>query len=702
MNNNSGTSALTPDLTAVLRRAEVQQANLSLELQFQKNMAFFQQKHPDLFERYINYTPTELKLLFTDEGYVNLVNSNLNDKPVYPKSPEAYSQEYVDQYTKEPIFYKISAQQQEVLGGEKDAHITHMAPLIRLINDREQVVVGGKMRDRTNLMVMLGIGLGYQINQLLEYTHIHHLMILEPHEDIFYASLHTLDWPALYQHFEQLNHSVRFFVGLKPLECYDQMRMHLSRIGLHNAIKPFVFEHLSSAEIKETAKVFFERIPSIVTSMGYFDDEQTSIAHTVNNYRKKVPLLREHALTNNVYRDLPAFVIGNGPSLDKAKDFLLEHHQRAVIFSCGSATGSLRKLGIKPDFHVELERTWTVVEWIQACTDPDYRKDIILLGINTVPPDAYDLFDRCGMAMKSNDLGTHYISQFIAKGNFLISLSHCNPTVVNTGMTYAEGLGFRNIYLFGVDLGFPNGDQHHSSLSVHYDVKDDYVEKLNLITPSNRGTGEVAANFGGKVQSTAVYNNSRQSLEAILNNNPNLNCYNTSDGALIKGTQPLRYGEIHLSDPAEDKQATVTDIYNQYFHNRHLFSIGTNEEVAKSFAYAANLCDEFNRLFNDTPATITEAFALLNKHHNIAIQTGLNKTTQYAYTLLKGSINSFNLALAKCLMTRTKEEEAVAVFNEGKQHYQNFLCQAKHRIENELFKNDDRRRDLGDKFKTAD
>ena len=41
---------------------------------------------------------------------------------------------------------------------------------------------------------MLGVGLGYQIAKILSEHHITNLYIFEPEPDIFYASLHTIDW----------------------------------------------------------------------------------------------------------------------------------------------------------------------------------------------------------------------------------------------------------------------------------------------------------------------------------------------------------------------------------------------------------------------------------------------------------------------------------------------------------------------------
>ncbi len=692
MDSKPQSEQLNQNLDTVVRQLEMRQANLRTSVQFEKNMRFFEQQNPSIFQHYANYTPEELKLSYSEAGYINVVNSKLDNKPVFEQNPEEHAKGFVNEFKQAPKFYRISARNQSVLGGEDDVHITAMKKVVHAIHHSEEIVIGRKLQEHTNFVLMTGLGLGYQINELLAVTDVHHLIIMEPHEDLFYASMHTVDWQEIHAHFNQPNHSLSYIVGQSTFKGFDTLRVHLNRIGLHNAIQPFIFNYLSSTELNESAKVFVERMPSMVTALGYLDDEQTSIAHTVNNVRKNIPLMVDHVRLNKKRLDKPAFVIGNGPSLDKAKDFLLENQHKAIIFSCGTAIGSLKKLGIKPDFHVELERTRPIVEWVEEATDEEYRKDVIFLGINTVPPDCFDLFEECGLAMKSNDLGSHYISKLLTGDKYLVSLSHCNPTVSNTGFAFAQSLGFNDIYLIGMDFGFSAGDQHHSSLSIHYDVKDEHVEDLNLITNKSRETNRVDANFGGKVESTVVYNSSRHTIEALINIEKDIHVFNTAEGALIRGAEPVRYGDIELGDNF-DTLAYSQDLHKRFFKRMSL-NMGSDKKIQKDFDHTINLCKTLSSLFTEEPSTINEAFALLDKQHAIAIQTGLNKATQYSYSLIKGSIHAFDLALAKCLFNTSTEEKSVALFNEAKECYREFLEAAQIKIRDKLLENDKRDRQL--------
>jgi hypothetical protein len=90
---------------------------------------------------------------------------------------------------------------------------------------------------------------------------------------------------------------------------------------------------------------------------------------------------------------------------------------------------------------------------------------------------------------------------------------------------------------------------------------------------------------------------------------------------------------------------------------------------------------------------------LLSQQHKIALTTGVNKQTQYAYSILKGSIHSFNFVLAKSLYNGESQEEGVEIFNTCVDHYQRFLKQAIQKMKSSLLEQDKRTRNLSQKLK---
>lgn len=684
----------------MIRQAELMQKNMELDLMFKRNMEFFQEAEPNIFKQYRNYTPTKLQMAFTDEGYVNLLNLEGTKGYVYSKEPITFCREYIEKYEDMPTAYRITARTSKAIDLENDAHIHHMNPLIEYMNSMENPDRPQVLEQSTQFMLVLGIGMGFHIPMLLEKTDVRNMCILEPHTDNFYASLHCIDWRALYNAFDRKRCTLNLVLGQNAHGSFELIRRYLNQIGLFNSVRPYVFDHLSSPEMKEATGVFFDKLPTMIGAMGYFDDEQVSLSHTVANYRSEIPILRDHVQLNHKKLDTPVFVCANGPSLDNVVEFLREHQNDIIIISCGTALGSLSKAGIKPDFHVEMERTRPTVEWIETSTTPEFRKDIICLGLNTVHPDTFDLFETRGMGMKSNDLGTHFICQYIGEDQFLINLALSNPTVGNTGMAFAAAMGFSEIYIAGLDLGFAADGQHHSSLSKHYDVKDEHQESLNLYKAEASGNKRLPGNFGGEIISTAVYSHARISVETLLRQYPHINCYNTSNGVFIRGSTPKAIADVAINKTdGLDKAAFSQDLFKKYFHNDGLKKISSNDEIANHFKPAISMCEEFAKLFAKKVKSRDQAYDLLSSHHEILLRAGMNPKTQYAYSILKGSVHSFNFVLAKCLYNGNSIEEGIDIFNIGIDHYQKFLAQAIGKMKSSLLEKDKRSRNLATKLK---
>ena len=82
-------------------------------------------------------------------------------------------------------------------------------------------------------------------------------------------------------------------------------------------------------------------------------DEFLMLHHTrINCMRKGFALCKPPAISTVK----PVIVIGSGPSLDKSLSLLKTLQRKCLLVAAGSSIGSLLKVGIRPHFHVHLER----------------------------------------------------------------------------------------------------------------------------------------------------------------------------------------------------------------------------------------------------------------------------------------------------------------------------------------------------------
>jgi len=683
----------------LLKQAETQHKVIELNAMFTKNMAFFQQAMPDIYERFKNYQVSEIQLIITENGWVDLVNINLNNQPVYGRDPIEFAQETVAGFIKNPSAQRFNPEITEVIDVESESHTPNINAIIHSLNEKNTDQSRAALGSRTEFLFMLGVGLGYQIIELLKYTDIQHLVIAETNVDIFFASLYTLDWQALSEHFSDEKKTINLILGQPPETFIQMVSHHVQKIGVFNIAKPYIYTHLSSKELVNATTTFLQNLPIVIGALGYFDDEKTSLTHSINNFKNKIPFMKSHGFLLKQFERKPVFLMGNGPSLDMAKDFITAHQDKAILVSCGSALSSLAKLGIKPDFHVELERTYPIKEWIETTTTPEFRQGIKLLAVNTVHPDLPKLFDLTGMALKYNDLGATYLDQYISDDEMSVTLGSCNPTVSNCGLSFCAALGFVDVYLFGIDLGYPDGGKHHSQHSFHYDIKDEDIDSFNLDSAEENSNFLLPGNFGGKIISSPLFFRSKLALEAILKDCKELKCHNTSNGIAIEKATPIKLDDIDTHHWQKlNKNQYTSKLFKKYFTSSNFLPIPDNVSIINSFSPTVKTLDDTYNVFEKDIKTIEEGIVLLQKNEEIIQHFSLEKETRRLGQLLKGSSDAFSLMLALCL-NANNGKDGVVMFNEAKEHYRKYLKGAQNVIRNNLLENDTKRFNIKEKLK---
>lgn len=688
------------DIDSLIREAEYQQQSLTLLNQFERNMEYFKNAAPDLYTAFKQYQPSIFKLHFCGD-YWDLLNLS-SQTLIYKQEPKAYSESLVDKFLKSPFCYRISILPVKAFGSENEAHISNVNPMLEFVDNAiEQFSEPRKPPIGTEcpLLMVNGIGLGHHLMSFIEKTSINHLCVVEPEPDIFFASLHTIDWQKLCDTFSGTNRSIQLLLAQTPQEAATQLTKHLDSVGLYNCTRTYIFTHLKNDAIKQTTDLLINNLRVKVGGLGYFDDERIGFAHTIENVRRRVSMLDLHRKYPSRLPRVPAIVVANGPSLDQAKDMLLRNQGKAIIISCGTALGSLRQMGIKPDLHIEMERTRPVIEWIDTSTDSEYRKDIVLLALNTVHPDVFEMFDRCSFALKAIDAGSLYLIEKLNKLAANAQLDKCNPTVGNTGLAFAVTLGFQEIYLVGLDLGFAKSGQHHSNYSAHYRIKEDEVESLDLRTADADENIVLPGNFGGQIVATPVYASARYIAEKLLHDHAEVTCFNTSRGVKIQGAQACEAETVNLPAITLNKVEFVEFLLKNHQLPELSKAIPSDQEMIAYYQPVINFIQNVLAITAKQSMSISAARQSLA---DIQAQTRLLKDcTPYgsAFLFVRGSIDAFLLILARCLYIYSDQDTILKTFDEAKTYFVKFLQQTHVNLTENLFTLDTRERKLVDKYK---
>lgn len=530
---------------------EIQKKILSAT--FSLNMAALKVEMPDIYEFYKNYTPKNVHLIFDKNGFLNLTN---NDQLVYQGNPQLESNKQVEKFVSDPnhLRYQLSIDERKLYEHEK--------VMEQVIQKREESVgtvskYRLKENEQIDFIAFMGSGLGYHLENLFENYSIRSALIFEPNPDVFYATLHNIDLQKLSNNCSSNGGKLTFKIGGNSAAFVNEVSSILGRQGYFNISHMYLYRHYLSEETTNAFKMVHDLAYRYVAGWGFCEDEVIGISHTITNISdNKAPTLL-YSAKNNI-RNTPVFIIGNGPSLDECLPYIKDNQDNAIIISSGTSLKPLLNFGIIPDIHVEQERPASTYKWIKKVGYADTLKKIPLLCLNTVYPLILDLFKRPYVMLKATDAGTTFIHDHISSK--YEELYFCNPTVTNASAAGAIGMGFKKIFLFGLDYGYKSEEDHHSKGSLYYKDTDKFKLKSDFKVPGN---------FVKEVLTIRVFDRSRGMLELLLANNRNVTCINSSDGAKINHAEGCKVSQLPKFKKIKDKPRVVNDCLDKSFNNKY-------------------------------------------------------------------------------------------------------------------------------------
>ncbi|RTZ58519.1 MAG: hypothetical protein DSZ31_05695 [Gammaproteobacteria bacterium] len=528
-----------------------------LEENFEKNIAFFEKGFPKLAEKFKDFKPSADLILDPDLG-INIFDRK-KEAFLYPGDGRLITLKQIAYWLENPSFFTLAPAEMD----ESEGYL-HTRYINRLVRLRKELLKTDRLSLTSTIpmsLLIVGVGLGEHLKFLVENLNLENLLILEPNEDFFYISLHYLNWEELIKTFtEKGGLRISILVG-EDAKDTDRISGFFSLIGAFKASTTFLYIHYLDEFLKNFVKELGTEVVRNISFFGFFDDEIISLKHTLTNIKNRVPLFNPHS--KGLSPDIPAVVVGSGPSLEFLLPYLKRYGDKLFIISCGTALGILEKHGIKPDLHTNIERIPLPYEVALKTTSEEFRKEIPFLGANNNYPPFFGIFKKGAMFLKAGDAGADLFPQE--------KLYYVNPTVTNTGLALAFYLGFKKVYLFGVDLAF-EGKKHHAKGSA-YDTLLKDMEKLL------KGEIEVEGNFGGKVVTNSIFYSSLkfmgESIKYFKGVRKEFEVFNPNRGAKIEGATPLREEELenHLKELKENKktfaerfwQETVEPLKEEWF-----------------------------------------------------------------------------------------------------------------------------------------
>lgn len=649
-----------------------------LEERFNVNLECFKKYYPDIAKKFEVYTPKrKFEFFCTQNGIPNLFFTEENEFFYKTDDPIQYCQNEMD------TFLSTSKVQQTKYQNEYDPfgqiHFKYSNQSVKIENSlqRNKDLLIKDVKSYPNCL-MIGIGLGYHLARLYEQVEVENLVLIEPDTDVFYASMFSFDWSNLLEYLHQSKHLIHFLIGIEKDQLFLEIEAIYRKHGIFLSGSWFTYIHYINDATKETWTEIKKHFDQIHGALGFFDDhlfatsQGLELIHNKHRFVLNTPLREE-------YKSLPVFVIGAGPSLDHDIPFLRKYQDKAIIIACGTAIDSLYHAGIKPDFYVNLERTFNVGEsTLGVIPDQKFLKDTIIFASDTCHRNTLKYFKDTAIFAKNDEPFFPYLTSYYPELEKIQEIKLSNPVVGNAGLASAIYFGFENIYLFGIDNGKKLGsNQMHSSYTSLY-ANRGAIDHGGSYTIEKSLPG----NFGGQCESSFFFSMSGHNISFLLQmeqlNNDRLICNNCSDGIFMENTIPTHSEDLvkeFCSLPDIDKNR-----FSDYVKNEKTAAIHASyDELKKLFDSSKfnELVSNTMKLMENMPDNRVDYVKRMVEVSEYISDLMSNRENFYYGSVINGSIQNLFIMVSRALYHCGDENLCIQSANKILNLVKDFLSEAK-------------------------
>ncbi|NNL68324.1 MAG: DUF115 domain-containing protein [Myxococcales bacterium] len=432
-------------------------------------------------------------------------------------------------------------------------------------------LAGQMLKDRTDVLVAIGFGLGHQLEAFRE-RHGCPVIVYEPSPARLRAALSTRPIPLLDLDDVWITTELPMLGSL--LSRYYTPGLCV-RIAPHPSAVALDPESVREAvhQVQQTKNALDITATTRVRMAGAWS------ALTVEN----LPHLIENpnALSmKGTFEGLPAVVCAAGPSLDKQLPLLREYQDRVLVVAIGQVVGSLRRAGITPHI-VHLVESQDVRHHL-ADEDGTGAEDLNLFLLPSAHPGLFELpvRSRFHVPILANTVGV-WLSRLAGDPRGM----HSGGTVAQTAVFLASALGANPVLLIGQDLAY-TGNRAYARDSVYdgvgFEDRGDGRYELTRIDRKMRHFREVKQSGGrsrrrdlvwvpawggGKVPTSPAYASFRESYRDIAGSLARsggqlVNC--TEGGALIPNVDHVPFAEMLERHAAPGPTAIAERIHRVY------------------------------------------------------------------------------------------------------------------------------------------
>lgn len=298
--------------------------------------------------------------------------------------------------------------------------------------------------------IFAGIGLGYSPVEFAKASSDSLLIIIEPDSKYLLASMSVLDWSAIFSHKKCIiitgslpEQTVPFIENLSPLDKIKVITQNSQTQHDTLWFKTFFTLLERNRQKQNINNNTLERFSSLWLRNS---------ARNIHWFAKTQGISIYKNMLNKKY---PSLIVAAGPTLQDTIPLLHELKKRTVLIAVDTALKTLLKNNIQPDFVVLIDPQYYAACHIAGLSAPES----VLVTESSVYPSALRFNFRKKVFCESLfPLGRYFEQNLLQEKTF--GKITAGGSVSTSCWDFAKYIGSKNIYIAGLDLGYPDKKTH--------------------------------------------------------------------------------------------------------------------------------------------------------------------------------------------------------------------------------------------------
>lgn len=367
-------------------------------------------------------------------------------------------------------------------------------------------------------IIFFGMGMGYVLEEYIERYPDLNKIVFEKDMGIFIEFLKNRDAEKIIK-----GKHVLIFSDITDEEISTQIGKMVETRLVYNAyfVDTPAYRSLyeqSEYEIKRTYTDLIKAYSTNYKTLQVFENQW------IYNFLANVKHIENASNINGFidkFKDVPAVVIGSGPSVKKNLHLIEEMYDKALIISAGSSIGLIDKMNLLPHMNLSIDGSKDMSNDINNMLK---QEEILFAYLNNVHFDCIEKYKGKKMYVKTlAEQSVDYFEKHIE--NQTIPLSS-GGSCTNVSVDFAKKLGCNPIILIGVDLAYTDLKSHADGILQRWDVEKEEIVEDNVNYIKGKDIN------GNDIYTSSIWFSMMRGFNEYIEKNKDIKFINATEGGM--------------------------------------------------------------------------------------------------------------------------------------------------------------------------